>query len=227
MINKHTWIISDLHFEHARCHTLFEPHRNEAALKSLYNNFDDLMVERWNQKIKKDDNVLIVGDLIINKRDKIKTIKNIRDYGMSLNGNKYILFGNHDLYLRPDVYIEYGYNVLTNSIIENDKIIPIEKDYKNKFPFIIYQYEGENILISHLPANPKMPDFRDTYIDEKRILSQQVVKDFKISRNIHGHTHSNKMRSDFFINVCVDVLEDYFPRTIEQVLEKQSENSLY
>jgi len=227
MIDENTWIISDNHFGHERCHHIFEPMRYETAMRHGYNDFEDLMVDRWNAKINPSDSVLIVGDLCINKKDREKTLENIKKCGSVLNGEKYILFGNHDLFENTLIYVDNGIIPLYNLIIDGTEIRVSEKRYSTKFPFIIFRYNSENILISHLPAYPITSNYKDVYLEEKKYLLNVVCKDFKIDRNIHGHTHNHCFDNDFFINISIDALDNYYPKRIKDVLIKKTKGDLY
>lgn len=46
------------------------------------------------------------------------------------------------------------------------------------------------------------------------IIESEVMGHFY--RNIHGHTHTNKMKSERYVNVCCEVL-DYTPKTLVEL----------
>lgn len=78
------FIISDTHFGHANiikyCN---RPFRDSAEM-------DAVMIERWNRVVGRDDDVLHLGDFAF------KGTKNLKETVAKLNGNKFIVRGNHD-----------------------------------------------------------------------------------------------------------------------------------
>jgi calcineurin-like phosphoesterase family protein len=78
------WVISDTHFFHERLHTVLAP-----GVRPPDNH--DLMVQRWNETVARDDVVLHLGDVAVGI--------NPDDYEARLphlHGQIYLLPGNHD-----------------------------------------------------------------------------------------------------------------------------------
>ena len=78
------YFTSDLHFCHDR-EFLYKPRG--------FNNVEDMnnaIVQRWNNVVKQDDDVYILGDLML--KDNERGCKFVE----SLNGKLHIVFGNHD-----------------------------------------------------------------------------------------------------------------------------------
>ncbi|MES2426218.1 MAG: phosphoesterase [Bacteroidota bacterium] len=78
------WFTSDHHFGHNNI---------IAHAKRPFNNveeMDDIMIQRWNEKVNNIDSVYYLGDLGLNKPDELKAILK------RLNGNIYLITGNHD-----------------------------------------------------------------------------------------------------------------------------------
>lgn len=81
-----TFVTSDLHIGHERCATVFRPH---SSLDEMH----EFIIYTWNAKVKESDDVYIGGDLFMGEW---KTIDKANDMLNKLNGNKYLIPGNHD-----------------------------------------------------------------------------------------------------------------------------------
>ena len=81
---------SDLHFGHGNVI------KYESRPFSSVEEMDDVLIERWNKKVKKGDEVYILGDFgFINGERTNEILKR-------LNGRKYLVKGNHDYYFLKD-----------------------------------------------------------------------------------------------------------------------------
>ena len=99
------YFTSDLHFCHDR-EFVYKPRG--------FNNVDEMnneIVRRWNSVVAKDDDVYVLGDLMLNDNEKaLKLLK-------TLNGKLHIVFGNHDTPTRIKLYkelpnvVETGYAI--------------------------------------------------------------------------------------------------------------------
>ena len=93
------FFVSDLHFGHASI-LYFHPERRKLAditLEELKENkeecvrkHDEWLIKKWNETIKKNDFVYILGDFSMCNKENTKRILE------KLNGRKYLIFGNHD-----------------------------------------------------------------------------------------------------------------------------------
>lgn len=93
------WFTSDLHFSHPST-LYFHPERREAAgvtLEELQEDkvkaiqkFDEWLINKWNNIIKKKDFVYILGDFCLGNKERTKYILS------RLNGRKFLVIGNHD-----------------------------------------------------------------------------------------------------------------------------------
>lgn len=85
------WITSDLHLNHDR------PFIYQArGFDSVYD-MNDTIIRNWNSVVSPDDDVYVLGDLMLNNNDAIKIIKNLK-------GNIHIILGNHDTDERVRLY---------------------------------------------------------------------------------------------------------------------------
>ena len=94
-----TYFIADTHFSHANV-LYFHPLRREAAgitleelqadRKSAVKKHDEWLIDLWNQTVRREDMVYILGDFCLGNRD--ETEKILRQ----LRGKKFLIEGNHD-----------------------------------------------------------------------------------------------------------------------------------
>ena len=80
---------ADLHFGHDNiiklCNRPFENVRE----------MDEALIANWNRKVKRNDTVYVVGDLVWQKNS-------VEDYLKRLNGNKILIVGNHDNWAKDE-----------------------------------------------------------------------------------------------------------------------------
>ena len=132
------FLTSDTHFGHTGvCRFM----RNDGVTKLRPwddpDEMDEEMIQRWNDRVRPNDKVYHLGDVVINRKA-LKTLSR-------LNGDKVLIRGNHDIF--PDVeYREYfrelrAYHVMNGMILSH---IPLHNDSLGRF--------GVNIH-GHLHAN--------------------------------------------------------------------------
>ena len=145
------FLVSDTHFGHKGvCHFT----RNDGVTKlrpfDTPEEMDEFMVEAWNAKVRPNDKVYHLGDVVINR----KALGIMR----RLNGDKVLIRGNHDIF-RDDEYREHfrelrAYHVMNGMILSH---IPIHSESLGRF--------GVNIH-GHLHANRVMlPGFNGKITD--------------------------------------------------------------
>jgi len=132
------FLVSDTHFGHEKTCTVFKredgsPLRPFASAEEM----DEVMVQRWNERVRPKDKVYHIGDVVIGR-------KHLKTLGR-LNGDKVLIRGNHDIFHLHD-YTEYfrdvrGYHVMNGMILSH---IPVHADSLARF--------GTNIH-GHLHAN--------------------------------------------------------------------------
>jgi len=135
------FLVSDTHFGHAGvCRftrndgvTKLRPWDDPAEM-------DEAMVKAWNERVRPNDKVYHLGDVVINRRA-MSTLAR-------LNGDKVLIRGNHDIF-RDDEYRQYfrelrAYHVMNGMILSH---IPIHEESLGRF--------GTNVH-GHLHANRVM-----------------------------------------------------------------------
>lgn len=97
------WIIADTHFGD----------ENIKKFEKRPENVDQLMKERWNERVSKEDTVYVLGDFCVKSE-----IKNLLA-DKKLNGRIILIAGNHDKGLE-EAYREYGVKVIDYPIVLDD-----------------------------------------------------------------------------------------------------------
>ena len=145
------FLVSDTHFGHAGvCRFM----RNDGVTKlrpwDTAEEMDEFMVKAWNERVRPNDKVYHLGDVVINR----KALGIMR----RLNGDKVLIRGNHDIFKDTD-YREHfrelrAYHVMNGMILSH---IPIHSESLGRF--------GTNIH-GHLHANRvMMPGFNGKITD--------------------------------------------------------------
>jgi len=136
-----TFLVSDTHFGHMGVCRFT---RNDGVTKlrpwDTADEMDEAMVKAWNERVKPNDKVYHLGDVVINR--KALAIMH------RLNGDKVLIRGNHDIF-RDDEYRAYfrelrAYHVMNGLILSH---IPVHEASLGRF--------GCNIH-GHLHANRVM-----------------------------------------------------------------------
>lgn len=83
------YYISDCHFWHEKLLSQMD-HRPFESVEAM----NDFMIEQWNKRVRKNDDVVILGDFSWGNGIQTNEILEM------LNGKKYLIVGNHDLYLK-------------------------------------------------------------------------------------------------------------------------------
>lgn len=132
------FLISDTHFGHEKTCTVFKredgsPLRPFASAEEM----DEHMIKAWNERVRPNDKVYHLGDVVINR-------KFLSVLGR-LNGDKVLIRGNHDIFKLED-YTQYfrdirGYHVMNGLILSH---VPVHPESLARF--------GANIH-GHLHAN--------------------------------------------------------------------------
>ena len=132
------FLVSDTHFGHAGvCRftrndgvTKLRPWTDPAEM-------DEEMVRRWNDRVRPNDKVYHLGDVVINRKS-----LSIMD---RLNGDKVLIRGNHDIFKDED-YTPYfrslrGYHVMNGMILSH---IPVHPESLGRFGVNIHGHTHAN-----------------------------------------------------------------------------------
>ena len=122
-----TWLVSDTHFGHAGvCRFMVPDGFTKLRPWDDPEEMDEFMVKAWNERVRPQDKVYHLGDVVINRRC-LPTLAR-------LNGDKVLIRGNHDIF-RDDEYRRYfrelrAYHVLNGMILSH---IPLHSDSLGRF----------------------------------------------------------------------------------------------
>ena len=122
------FLTSDTHFGHAGVCRFTHPDDPEVKLRPWTDpdEMDEEMIRRWNDRVRPNDKVYHLGDVVINRKA-LKTLAR-------LNGDKVLIRGNHDIF-RDDEYREYfrelrAYHVMNGLILSH---IPVHEASLGRF----------------------------------------------------------------------------------------------
>jgi calcineurin-like phosphoesterase family protein len=186
------FLVSDTHFGHKGvCHFT----RNDGVTKlrpfDTPEEMDEFMVEAWNAKVRPNDKVYHLGDVVINR----KALGIMR----RLNGDKVLIRGNHDIF-RDDEYREHfrelrAYHVMNGMILSH---IPIHPESLGRFGVNIHGHTHANrVMLSGF--NGKTTDIVDVryhcvcveQTDFAPILFEDVIKRIEAEGGRIGFQNGN------------------------------------
>ena len=189
------YYISDLHFYHDALNHVMDERgfRDEQDM-------NEFMIHQWNSRVRKNDEVVVLGDLSMEKWDKTKEILD------QLKGKIYLIQGNHDRFIK-DKDFDASRFIWVRSYAEmhdNGRKIIL-----SHYPVLCYN--GQNRLSKH--GNPK------TYMLHGHVhdtLDQRLLEQFQqITRNT--------MRGDAPIPCnllnCFCMYSDYIPLGLDEWIE--------
>jgi calcineurin-like phosphoesterase family protein len=186
------FLVSDTHFGHAGV-CRFTRNDGVTKLRPWDNpdEMDEFMVKAWNDRVRPNDKVYHLGDVVINRK-----ALNIMS---RLNGDKVLIRGNHDIF--PDVeYRKYfrelrAYHVMNGMILSH---IPVHTESLGRFGTNIHGHLHANRVM--LPGfNGKITDVVDTryhcvcveQTDFAPILFEDVIKRIEAEGGSIGFKNGN------------------------------------
>lgn len=184
------WISSDLHFGHEAIVQLSR--RPFSSVEEM----NRILIERWNAKVRPEDEIFVLGDLAL------CTFKEFEPIARRLNGKKTLVLGNHDH------YSEGQYNKLGFQVFHELKMKLAGKDVRmSHFPWALPWYKRPFAYKSELRYLERRPP---------RIAGEWLL---------HGHSHVKykKARKQNRIHVGCDA-SDYYPisfRELESLMNKK------
>jgi len=121
-----TFLVSDTHFGHAGVTKFLREDGTKLRPWDTAEEMDEFMVAAWNERVRPNDKVYHLGDVVINRR--------ALPILSRLNGDKVLIRGNHDIFKDED-YTPYfrslrGYHVMNGMILSH---IPIHEDSLGRF----------------------------------------------------------------------------------------------
>lgn len=146
------FLVSDTHFGHAGvCRFM----RNDGVTKlrpwdDPYE-MDETMVKIWNERVRPNDKVYHLGDVVINRKSLAILHR--------LNGDKVIIKGNHDIFKLQDYTQHFrdirGYHVMNGCILSH---IPVHEESLGRFGTNIHGHLHANhvMTVKHKGATPEL-----------------------------------------------------------------------
>ena len=186
------FLVSDTHFGHTGvCRFV----RNDGVTKlrpwDTAEEMDEAMVRAWNERVRPNDKVYHLGDVVINR----KALGIMR----RLNGDKVLIRGNHDIF-RDDEYREHfrelrAYHVMNGMILSH---IPIHSESLGRFGTNIHGHTHANRVM--MPGfNGKITNIVDVryhcvcveHTDFAPILFEDVIKRIEAEGGQIGFKNGN------------------------------------
>ena len=150
---------------------------------------DEEMVRRWNDKVRPNDKVYHLGDVVINR----KALGIMR----RLNGDKVLIRGNHDIF-RDTEYREHfrelrAYHVMNGMILSH---IPIHEESLGRFGVNIHGHLHANRVMKMGLRNERVVDTRYHCVcveqtDFTPILFEDVIKRIEAEGGSVGFKNGN------------------------------------
>ena len=186
------FLVSDTHFGHKGvCHFT----RNDGVTKlrpfDTPEEMDEFMVEAWNAKVRPNDKVYHLGDVVMHRRS-----LSIMD---RLNGDKVLIRGNHDIF-KDDDYRKYfrelrAYHVMNGMILSH---IPIHSDSLGRFGVNIHGHTHANRVMVPLATSGVLDRIDVRYhcvcveqTDFAPILFEDVIKRIEAEGGTIGFQNGN------------------------------------
>lgn len=144
---------------------------------------DAAIIKQWNSQVNPDDEVYFLGDFGINKRKCLDA-----NLVNSLNGKKYLILGNHDLYFYK-------------CHRDPQKMLEVKEKFYNAgwhfadLALIRTLKNGQKCILTHLPYGDE---------DDNR-YSEFKIKTMRPDLiQLHGHLHGKYRKKKDKIDVCFD-----------------------
>ena len=179
------FLVSDTHFGHTGVCRFT---RNDGVTKLRpwddADEMDEEMVRRWNDKVRPNDKVYHLGDVVINR--KALSIMS------RLNGDKVLIRGNHDIFKDTD-YREYfrelrAYHVMNGMILSH---IPIHSDSLGRFGTNIHGHLHANRVMLNDNIDPRYHCVCVEQTDYTPILFEDVIKRIESEGGSVGFKNGN------------------------------------
>lgn len=137
-INEEIFLYADPHFGHKKI--IEYENRQFENIKVM----DDCLIQKWNEIIKPHNKVLILGDFSFHVAENTKKIIE------TLNGEKMLIMGNHDLRKSNKAWLKLGFDTVSRYPIIYQNIIFSHEPYESPSPYLnIHAHLHSNKLLSN------------------------------------------------------------------------------
>lgn len=110
------WVTSDIHFHHKRIMDFCKNTRPWDSVEEM----NEGLIEAWNSTVANNDTIYYLGDFSFGKRENTEHILR------KLNGQKYLVYGNHDQQLREGwakQYFNHRADILRHKLFGCDVVM--------------------------------------------------------------------------------------------------------
>ena len=153
------YVTADLHLNHKG---IIQFERTQFKTVEEHNS---LIVGNWNDTVKKDDVVYVLGDVGFTPLDEL------RKWISSLNGHKYLVYGNHDRFTNAQAYALGFEKTFVGPIYFNDKIIlchePAMEGLNNPYVIVVHGHihNGKLSLSNYYNVNIARTGYKPMKMD--------------------------------------------------------------
>lgn len=199
------YYISDLHFYHESLLTKMDK-RGFSSCEEMH----EYMIHRWNEKVRPQDEVVILGDVSMARG---KATSEILD---CLNGRLYLILGNHDNYLQDRRFDASRF----------EWIKPYEELHDNKRKLIlshypVFCYNGQ--YRRDKEGNPKTYMlYGHVHNTQDEVLVNEFIRRTRQTLHI-GPGGTEPMPIPCQMINCFCMFSDYMPLTLEEWIEVDRE----
>lgn len=179
------FLVSDTHFGHEKTCTVFKrPDGSSLRPFSSAEEMDEEMVRRWNERVKPNDKVYHLGDVVISRKH-LNTLRR-------LNGDKVLIRGNHDIFKLTD-YTEHfrdirGYHVMNGMILSH---IPVHSESLARFGTNIHGHLHAERVMKDGKIDPRYHCVCVEHTDFAPILFEDVIKRIEAEGGTVGFRNGN------------------------------------
>lgn len=195
------YYISDLHFYHKGMNERMDC-RGFASIEEM----NETMIERWNSKVNRGDEVVILGDLSFGTAEQTNRLL------QRLNGKLYLVYGNHDRYVSAKGFDTFRFKwIKPYAELRDEK----RKVVMSHYPIFCYngQYKVDDdgkpltyMLYGHV---------HNSY--DELLINQFIDITRKARREIHGMEGLHNIPCNM-IN-CFCMFSDYTPLSLDEWIE--------
>ncbi len=199
------YYISDLHFWHENLITKMDKRPFETVEE-----MNEHMVSQWNKKVRKNDEVVILGDLGFMKGEAANELLK------RLNGKKFLIIGNHDHYFLDDKAFDrslLGWIKDYAELNDNKRVVVL-----SHYPMMCYngQYRKDP------EGNPKRYML---YGHVHNTHDEQLINEFIniIRKTILPDRAENEQHIPCNMINCFCMFSDYTPLTLDEWIKNDRE----
>lgn len=161
-----SFFISDTHFGHANILTFKDDNNNRIRSFNSVEEMDETMVERWNSRVRPQDRVYHLGDVVMNRR--------CLPIVGRLNGKKILIKGNHDIFKLKD-YTPYFKDIRSYKVFPKHGIIcshiPVhEGQLQHRWKLNVHGHLHQNVIPDKRYMNVSVEQINYTPITLEEIL---------------------------------------------------------